>query len=301
LSGLGAVLLLMLRSLSYGQGLQASSTTLLTMLPQLEMLDTALERYESQAASGGATVVDLVAPIEFRDVGFSYVEGRPALEEISLRIEPGEVVGVIGPSGAGKSTLVQLLLGVRDPDVGQITVAGVPMGQVDRVSWTRQVSFVAQDPMLFTGTVAENLRFFRDDLSDDQLVVAARQANVLADIEALPDGFGTHLGERGGRLSGGQRQRLAIARALAGGPGLLVLDEPTSALDARSESLIRQTLSDLRGDVTTVVIAHRMSTLEMCDRIMVIEAGRVMAFDEPAALRARSEFYRQALAFSGIA
>ena len=131
----------------------------------------------------------------------------------------------------------------------------------------RHVSFVPQDPALFTGSVAENIRFFRDGIDDDDLRRAAQQANVLADITALPQGFDTHLGERGGGLSGGQRQRLSIARALAGSPSLLVLDEPTSALDGQSEQLIRDTILGLRGQVTVVVIAHRMSTIDMCDRI----------------------------------
>ena len=162
------------------------------------------------------------------------------------------------------------------------------------------MAFVAQDANLFTGTVAENIRFFRERLSDDVLRDAARQANVLADIEALPNGFDTHLGERGSQLSGGQRQRLSIARALAGKPDLLILDEPTSALDGQSEALIRDSLAALHGQLSVVIIAHRMSTLDICDRIMVIESGRMTALDEPSALRTDSDFYRNALAVAGI-
>ncbi len=157
-----------------------------------------------------------------------------------------------------------------------------------------------QDPLLFTGTVAENIRFFRPDLDEEALHHAAAQANVLKDITALPHGFDTHLGERGSQLSGGQRQRLSIARALVGRPELLILDEPTSALDGESEALIRQTLSDLQGRVTIVIIAHRMSTLDLCDVILVVEDGRVTAQGTPQELREHSAFYRRALSVAGL-
>ena len=162
------------------------------------------------------------------------------------------------------------------------------------------MAFVAQEALLFTGTVAENICFFRDGLDEATLRRAAAQANILADVDALPDGFDTHLGERGSRLSGGQRQRLSIARALAGDPELLVLDEPTSALDGQSEALIRATLGRLKGTMTIVIIAHRMSTLEMCDRIMVIEGGRMTAFDTPEGLHRHSDFYQHAMSIAGI-
>jgi len=219
---------------------------------------------------------------------------------VMFRIETNEVIGVIGPSGSGKSTLVQLLLGLRDPSDGVVRVGGVDLREVERSWWTSRVAMVAQDALLFTGTVAENIRFFRDGIDDARLREAALQANLLADIEALPDGFDTHLGERGSQLSGGQRQRLSIARALAGKPELLILDEPTSALDVRSEALIRETLTNLRGRATVVVVAHRMSTLEICDRILVIEDGRTTGFDTPHKLYASNEFYRNALAMSGM-
>jgi ABC-type multidrug transport system fused ATPase/permease subunit len=174
------------------------------------------------------------------------------------------------------------------------------MREIDRAWWSRHVAFVAQDASLFTGTVAENIRFFREGIADSTLEDAARQANILADIERLPQGFETHLGERGSQLSGGQRQRLSIARALAGGPELLVLDEPTSALDARSEALIRDAIARLKGKATVVIIAHRLSTLNMCDRIMVVEDGQVTGFDTPVLLHADSSFYQGAMAAAGI-
>lgn len=299
-SAIGAVMLLMIRSLGYGQQLQAASGALAANLPYLDQVVVTLRRYEESAIGQGDRVPGHVTPIDFDAVNFSYTGERPALSGMSLTINHGEVVGIIGPSGAGKSTLAQLLLGLREPSQGRISVNGVDLREVGRRWWTKRVAFVAQDALLFTGTVAENIRFFRDGISDEDVRNAARRANVLRDIECLPQGFDTHLGERGSQLSGGQRQRMSIARALAGRPELLILDEPTSALDGTSEALIRSTLADLKGDVTVVIIAHRISTLDICDRIAVIEAGRMTGIGSPGELRETSEYYRNALAVAGI-
>lgn len=300
LTVIGAVMLLMLRSLSYGQQLASASGILAANGPFLEGIQETVRRYSASPAASGTTVPSGIMPIEAHGVGFEYDNGRPALIDATFRIDAGEVVGVIGPSGAGKSTLAQLLLGLRLPSSGSLQVSGIELQDVDRTWWSSRVAFVAQDALLFTGTVAENIRFFRDGITDQSLRTAARQANVLSAIEDLPQSFDTHLGERGSQLSGGQRQRLSIARALAGSPDLLVLDEPTSALDGQSEALIRNTLADLKGRVTVVVIAHRMSTLDVCDRIMVIEDGQVTAYARPEELESRSGFYQQAMAVAGI-
>ena len=297
---IGAVMLLMLRSLSYGQQLAAAAGSLSANAPFLDQVRTTVERYESLPSNAGTLVPTAVTPLEAREVEFGYEAGRVSLSSATFRIETGEVVGVIGPSGAGKSTLAQLLLGLREPTSGMLRVHGVNLCDVDRTWWSTRVAFVAQDAQLLTGTVAENIRFFRDGIDDSALRTAARQANILHELDALPSGFDTHLGERGAQLSGGQRQRLSIARALAGGPELLILDEPTSALDGTSESLIRDSLSRLPSTVTVVIIAHRMSTLDICDRIMVIEGGLITDFDAPATLHQDSDFYRNAMAVAGI-
>lgn len=300
IAALGAVMLVMLRSLSYGQQLQVASGTMMSSLPYLDELDATLERYRGAVATTGLTPLARVEGIAVHEVSFHYEPGRPVLEGVTFDIGAGEVVGVIGPSGAGKSTLVQLLLGVRDPSKGRVTVGAVDLRDVRRDSWAHLVAFVAQDARLITGTIADNIRFFREGIDDDALRAAAEAANVLGDIEAMPQGFDSHLGQRGVQLSGGQRQRLSIARALVGQPSFLILDEPTSALDVESEALIRATIAELRGKVTVVVIAHRMSTVDICDRIMVVERGRVVAFDDPQVLRAGNEFYRNALELSGM-
>lgn len=300
LSTIGAVGLLMMRSLSYGQQLIAMSGTVAGSLPSLEMLEKALTEYESQPAEVGTTRPASAVPLSFDQVSFEYQRGRTALHPVTIEIAAGEVLGIIGPSGAGKSTLAQIMLGLRRPTHGTVRVSGVELADVDRSWWSSRVAFVPQSALLLSGTVSENLRFFRDDIDEATLLEASSQANVLSDIEALPKGFDTHIGERGGALSGGQRQRLSIARALAGRPELLILDEPTSALDGHSETLIRDAMARLGGRVTVVIIAHRMSTLDMCDRIMVIEGGRVTAVDSPEKLRLNSTFYRRALNVAGL-
>lgn len=300
LAAIGSIMLLMLRSLSYGQQLLGVAGTLSASLPSLEQVEGTVEHYTANRADEGDVVPDAATPIAFHNVDFAYTPDRPALTDLNLAIEPGEMLGVIGPSGAGKSTLAQLILGLRRPSTGTITVGGTSLADIDRAWWTQRVAFVPQDPLLFTGTVADNIRFFRDGFDDEALRKAASQANVLQDIDTLPEGFGTHLGERGSQLSGGQRQRVSIARALVGEPELLVLDEPTSALDGQSEALIRQTLATIQGRVTVVIIAHRMSTLDLCDRIAVVEGGRLTALGAPEAVRATSAFYRKALDVAGM-
>lgn len=300
LSTLGAVMLVMMRSLSYGQQLQSASVGLVSSIPSIERLDEVLIRYDANAATNGHVVVSSVGQVSAKALAFAYLDDQPVLKELTFLIKTGEVVGVVGPSGAGKSTLVQLLLGLREPTSGAIEIDGINLRDVDRASWNSRVAFVAQDATLFTGTVADNIRFFRSTVSDSDLRDAATQANLLNEIEHLPDGFDTFLGERGTRLSGGQRQRLSIARALAGRPEFLILDEPTSALDSHSEALIRDTIASLRSKVTVVIIAHRMSTIDMCDRIIVIEQGQMTAFETPEVLRSTSGFYRLALERSGM-
>lgn len=300
LAGIGAVVLLMLRSLSYGQALQTDAANIAASVPYLERTDFAIREYVAAQATNGPETPRSITPIDVRAVAFAYTPGRDVLSNVSFRVEPQEALGIIGPSGSGKSTLVQLLLGLREPVTGTITAGGVDLREVSRPTWTSRVAFVPQDALLFTGTVAENIRFFRTGLDDVALRRAAAQANLLDDIERLPRGFDTHLGQRGSQLSGGQRQRLSIARALAGSPDLIILDEPTSALDGRSEALVREALMHLRGSVTVVIIAHRMSTLEICDRILVVENGRVTGWGTPDTLRSTNDFFRAALEFSRI-
>jgi ATP-binding cassette, subfamily B, bacterial len=232
-------------------------------------------------------------------VWFAYEPGRPVLFDVSFGAQRGEVIGIVGPSGAGKSTLVQLLLRLREPTSGRVMADGRNLQRLSLNGWYQRVTFVPQEPRLFSGSVASNIRFFRD-VDPEDIVRAAKLANMHDEIRAWPRGYATPVGERGGELSLGQRQRLCIARSLVGEPDVVVLDEPTSSLDPRSESLVREALSALAPRVTLFIIAHRLSTLDTCDRIMVLQAGRLQGFDEPRQLEHSSPFYREALRLSGL-
>lgn len=299
LSTLGAVVLILLRSLSFGQNIQSSYQGLHEGAPYMETLLSEQRRYEENAVDGGDQPVGRVGVITFEDVRFAYQPGRPVLHDLSFEAQRGEVIGIVGPSGAGKSTLVQLLLRLRQPTSGRVLADGRDLRRLALMGWYQRVSFVPQEPRLFSGSVGDNIRFFRDVTADD-IVRAAKLANIHDEIRSWPRGYATPVGERGGELSLGQRQRLCIARSLVGEPDVLVLDEPTSSLDPRSEALIREALATLAPNVTLFIIAHRLSTLDTCDRIMVLQSGRLQGFDEPRHLEDSSPFYREALRLSGL-
>ncbi|APE32409.1 ABC transporter [Halomonas aestuarii] len=237
--------------------------------------------------------VPLRGAIQFEGVSFTY-PGRdtPALEAFDLRISPGERVALVGPSGAGKSTLLSLLLRFHDPDRGTLRLDGVDLRDLDPHELRAGLGLVAQEPVLFSGTVADNLRFAAPEADIEAMRRAARDANALGFIEALPRGLDTPLGPGGVQLSGGQRQRLAIARALLRDPRVLLLDEATSALDAESERLVQQALDRLMAERTSLVIAHRLATVVAADRLLVMDAGRLVASGSHQALLETSPLYR---------
>jgi ABC-type multidrug transport system fused ATPase/permease subunit len=193
-----------------------------------------------------------------------------------------------------------VLLGLRDPDKGRVLAGGRDISTFDRAEWARKVTFVPQAAHLIAGTIGDNIRFLRDNVSQVDIERAARLAHLHEDVLGFQEGYERQVGKHGGHLSGGQQQRLCIARALVEQPEVLILDEPTSALDVRSEHLIRNTLQALRDRMTVIVIAHRLSTLSICDRIMVIKDGELKEFDAPSVLEQSSDFYREALALSGM-
>ncbi|MDZ7677407.1 MAG: ABC transporter ATP-binding protein [Acidimicrobiales bacterium] len=276
LAAVGSVVILIVRSLAYAQGAQGSAQAAGQLAPNLDRLLDRIQSLEQSPVAFGDTVRDSFGRIELNDVVYAYEPDRPAVEGVSLTLEVGEAVGIIGPSGGGKSTLVQILLRLRPPVRGSVTVDGLDYREISSGSWSRLVALAPQEPKLFEGTVADNIGFFREGIDRERVERAAADAHVGDDIERLPQGFDTMLGPRGVGLSGGQKQRIAIARALAGDPQLLVLDEPTSALDVRSERLLQQTISSLHGRVTLVIVAHRVSTLTICDRVVAMADGRVV-------------------------
>ncbi len=231
--------------------------------------------------------------LRLEDVTFTY-PGRetPALAGVDLRIRPGERVAIVGPSGAGKSTLFTLLLRFHDPERGRLTLDGIDLRDLDPTELRTALGLVAQEPVLFTGSAADNLRYGRPDATAEELRAAARDANALAFLDALPQGLDTPLGPGGVQLSGGQRQRLAIARALLKDPRILLLDEATSALDAESERLVQQALDRLMAERTSLVIAHRLATVVAADRLLVLDEGRLVAAGRHDELMVESPLYR---------
>ncbi len=231
--------------------------------------------------------------VAFEAVGFAYPSrpDDPALADLSFRAEPGETVAIVGPSGAGKTTLFQLLLRFHDPSTGCIRLDGIDARELGLESLRESIGFVSQDSAVFSVDAMENIRYGRLDASDAEVVAAARAAHAHEFIERLPEGYRTALGERGVRLSGGQRQRIALARAILMDAPLLLLDEATSALDAESERAVQAALADAMQARTTLVIAHRLATVMHADRILVLEAGRLVESGPHAQLLAARGLY----------
>jgi len=237
-----------------------------------------LDREPVVDAGSGEIVESVIGRITFEGVSFAYPV-RPdvrVLDDIDLVLEPGTVTALVGPSGAGKSTVAALMLRLYDPVEGVVRLDGADLKRLD-ARWLRtRIGTVAQEPVLFSTSIAANIRYGRPEATDEEVEAAARAAHAHEFILGLPDGYATEVGERGVRLSGGQKQRVAIARALLKDPPILILDEATSSLDAESESLVQDALERLMTDRTSLVIAHRLSTVKNADRVVVLEAGRVV-------------------------
>jgi ATP-binding cassette subfamily B protein len=272
----------------YGDLLRAAGATerLMELLATRSPIASPARPVALPATRGGSTVV-------LRDVSFRY-PSRPhqlALAHVDLEVRPGETVALVGPSGAGKSTVFQLLLRFYDAAEGGISLDGVPVRDVALDALRERIGIVPQESVIFSADALENIRYGRPGASDAEVIAAARAAYAHDFITALPDGYRTFLGERGVRLSGGQRQRISIARAILKNPPLLLLDEATSALDAESERMVQAALESAMRDRTTLVIAHRLSTVQRADRIVVMEAGRIVETGTHAQLSSAGGLY----------
>ena len=272
----------------YGEVLRAAGATerLMELLHARSPVDEPARPVALPAAQGGSSV-------RFDHVTFHY-PSRPAqaaLRDFSLDVRPGETVALVGPSGAGKSTVLQLLLRFYDAQQGVVSVDGVPVNAVPLDELRGRIGIVPQDSTVFSASAMDNIRYGRPDAGDDEVFAAARAAFADDFIRALPEGYATHLGERGVRLSGGQRQRISIARVMLKNTPILLLDEATSALDAESERMVQAALEAAMRGRTTVVIAHRLATVLRADRIVVMEGGRILDEGTHAQLVARGGLY----------
>lgn len=284
--------LLLLRSVQYGQQLQQSLEKLAEAVPRIELLKREVTVPPPRVVPGEG-VLNGIEILELRNVCYEYPGSeKPALNNVSIDLRPGTIVGVAGPSGSGKSTLAQILLRLRWPTSGQYYVNGQLAETYSVRSWNRLVSHVPQTPRLLHGSLAENVSFLDESISREQVDAALRAVGLEELVKSLPGGLEAPVGPTGRGLSGGQIQRLGIARALVREPRVIVLDEPTSALDIDAEKIVGEALNAMRGrpDVLVIVIAHRPSTLALCDEMVVLQEGRVVGAGRSEDVALNSEF-----------
>lgn len=292
-SSMGPVLLIVLRSLSYGQSIQQAGATWSTFTPLMSRIDDSRKvLVESQRVENGLCVGE-ISSIKFDQASFEYrSQGNVTIYPTDLMISRGEKICIVGPSGAGKSTLAMLLLGVLVPTDGRVLINDVPVSDVSPQSLAKTVAFVPQSPTLISGTIADNVRFFRSNISDQDVMSALSRCGLLTEVVALEDGIDANIFRFEKQLSGGQIQRLALARAIVCDPTLLVLDEPTSAVDMPSEKKLIDAITTLPSNPAVVIVSHRLYALSRVDRLIVIEQGRLTGDGSPNVVRKENSYVR---------
>lgn len=294
-AALAAIVYLIQRMFSHIQEFQSEMHKINAAAPFLQnVLKHKKEISEYQEKNIGAENFRFNNLLEFKDVWFSYKDKKEVLSGVNFSIGRGEMVGLIGPSGAGKTTIVDLILRLFNPSSGEILLDGKNIKKIKMKEWRQSIGYVSQDIFLMNDTIANNIRFYNDSILDKEIEEAAKLANIHGFIESCPEKFNTIIGERGIMLSAGQRQRIIIARILARQPKFLLLDEATSALDNESELKIQESIENLKGRVPVFIIAHRLSTVMNCDKVLTLENGKIIEEGEPRRLLGdkRSYFYR---------
>jgi ATP-binding cassette, subfamily B, bacterial MsbA len=281
LPAMAAFLAILYRLSPLTTSLQKNRDKYLGLLPSFELIDLLQKEIDTTLLDKdrGVEKIKIQAlnkAIEFSDVSFAYDEYSEVLKNIELGFEKGKITAIVGSSGAGKSTLVDLIVRFYDPTLGRILIDGVDLKSLDLPSWREMIGYVSQEPFLFNDTASFNIQFGNTNSSIEDIASAAKNANAHEFIQELPDGYDTIIGDQGVMLSGGQRQRLALARAILRDPPILILDEATSDLDTKSERLIQSAIQDMSKKRTVIIIAHRLSTVENADKIVVLDEGRVV-------------------------
>lgn len=292
LAALAPVVYLIYRIFTYIQQIQGSFHAINEAVPHVKsILEYDRTASEKEERDQGTRTFLFEKELKLERVVFTYPEQKEGIRDITFRVRKGEMIGLIGPSGAGKTTLVDILLRLLSPTGGEISLDGVDIKDINMHSWRKNVGYVSQDIFVLNDTIANNIRFFDPTITDDDVREAARMANILDVIESMPQAFDTHIGERGVRLSAGQRQRVVIARVLARKPQLLILDEATSALDAESEAKVQKAIRELKGRITVIAVAHRLSTVMDSDELIVLKDGSIAESGSPEMLLKSKDSY----------
>ena len=294
-AALAAIIYLIQRIFAYAQQLQSTLYAMVNSASYVnKMLEYRDEVIKNKESDNGKDNFEFVDNLEFKNVGFYYDNAKQILNNISFNIKKGEMVGLIGPSGAGKTTIVDIILRLLNPVKGEILLDGKNINGININEWRKNIGYVSQDIFLKNDTIANNIKFYNDSITDEEMKEAAKMANIYDFIKNCPLKFETVIGERGLLLSAGQRQRIVIARILARHPGILILDEATSALDNESEVQIQKVIENLKNKVTVLLIAHRLSTVMNCTNLLVLRDGEIKEQGSPEELLSdkNSYFYK---------